>query len=322
MWIQVVATIVVVALAVVGGRWLLREDALSWLRRHEGARRVRRGWRWLRHPADGGQTVPALFADIVAVYRKAALSLPDGSQHGPQGVAVVVGDGLLAQVKAVSPKLRQALYRSAKEAGIVAPVNLALRVDHDPTLPGDWWTVKVWYGPEDIPVEPTAAGSDILNDLEPDPFAATGQPAGDRPLTIDERTDHDRGLARVPTDWDPVSEATEADAVRGAVELIVEVPDNQRIELFSTMTELSIGRGANCDVRILNRTVSRDHARLRRDATGAWWIAVCATATNPVRVDGQPVPVGQPRSIRDGSQMQLSNAVALHVTRPGSMEVA
>jgi hypothetical protein len=320
MVIEVFVTAIVVVAVVVASRWMLR---------HDGLEQARGWWRWLRRPVGGAEAVPALFNDVCRAYRKAALRLPDDSHHGPQGVAVAIGDDLRAQIEAVRPKLRAGLYRAAKEAGIAAPVDLAFRVDRDPTLPAGRWTVQVWYGPNDMPPEPPVVRDDAGGELAPDPLDAAdrvseaGQKSG--PAVDDGHADHD--LARLPTEWAPADDdlahlPTDWDPAGGDAELLVELPAGNRIELTSTMTELRMGRAIGCEVRIRDRTVSRDHARLRRDATGTWWTTVCPAATNPVRVDGQPVPVGQPRMIGVGSKVQLSKAVTLRVISPDAVAAA
>lgn len=303
---NVIVTIVMVVVVVAVSRRVLR---------HDGLERMRRWWRWLRRPVDGPEAVPVLFNDVCSVYRKAALPLPDGSHHGPQGVAVAVGDDLLAPVEAVGPRLRAALYQSAKQASIAAPVELAFRVDRDPTLPAGRWTVKVWYGPDDVPAEPMVARADAPGELAPDTIAADRFGDDGQPLLAEDEPCVDDDLAHLATDWAPAG-----GDVGGEAELIVKLPDGGRVELTSRRTELRVGRAVGCDVRIGDRTVSREHGRLRRDASGMWWMTACPAATNPVYVDGQPAPVGQPRPVGDGSQVQLSNAVTLHITGPDIVE--
>ncbi len=48
-----------------------------------------------------------------------------------------------------------------------------------------------------------------------------------------------------------------------------------------------VGRSQRCDVRLFTATASRQHAELRRDAEGVWWLT--PVAGKLVLADGEPV---------------------------------
>src|SRR6201996_3304518 len=71
----------------------------------------------------------------------------------------------------------------------------------------------------------------------------------------------------------------------------------------------TIGRGANCDVRIGNPTISRMHLELawRSDAL----ILTHLSPVKPTFVNG--APVADPRALRNGDIIEVANGVALRV---------
>jgi pSer/pThr/pTyr-binding forkhead associated (FHA) protein len=73
-----------------------------------------------------------------------------------------------------------------------------------------------------------------------------------------------------------------------------------------TKEELWIGRGGDCDILIKDKTVSRHHARIRRDVGG--WTLV-DESKNGTHVNGRPAAGGHP--LRDGDVIAIATAVKL-----------
>ncbi len=71
-------------------------------------------------------------------------------------------------------------------------------------------------------------------------------------------------------------------------------------------SELVIGRGADCDVMINDKVVSRYHARLKHE--GGRWV-VYDESKNGTHVNGQPTTVAQP--LQDGDVIAIATAAKL-----------
>lgn len=69
---------------------------------------------------------------------------------------------------------------------------------------------------------------------------------------------------------------------------------------FALAPRATLGRGEECDVRLLERSVSRVHARIER--TQAGWQVVDLGSTNGVFQDGQRV---ERAALRDGDRLRL-----------------
>ena len=70
--------------------------------------------------------------------------------------------------------------------------------------------------------------------------------------------------------------------------------------------EMTIGRGADCDVLINDKTVSRHHARVKREASK--WV-LYDESKNGTHVNGQPVP--GTHHLKDGDIIAIATAVKL-----------
>ncbi len=75
--------------------------------------------------------------------------------------------------------------------------------------------------------------------------------------------------------------------------------------------DIMIGRGENCQVRLDDATVSRDHARLRYQ-NGRYHI-YDQSPTNPSRIDGQPA---HGRALQPGDRVTLGRTVAVYYDGP------
>ncbi len=71
-------------------------------------------------------------------------------------------------------------------------------------------------------------------------------------------------------------------------------------------SELVIGRGADCDVMINDKVVSRYHARLKHE--GGRWV-VYDESKNGTHVNGQPATVAQP--LQDGDVIAIAAVAKL-----------
>ncbi|MBI3764504.1 MAG: FHA domain-containing protein [Chloroflexi bacterium] len=69
----------------------------------------------------------------------------------------------------------------------------------------------------------------------------------------------------------------------------------------------TLGRGAECDVVVADRQVSREHARIRR-ADGAYWVEDLESK-NGTHVNGQRITA--PQRLQDGDVIQIALAIKL-----------
>jgi FHA domain-containing protein/uncharacterized protein DUF1707 len=75
----------------------------------------------------------------------------------------------------------------------------------------------------------------------------------------------------------------------------------------------TVGRAPDCDLVLDHPTVSRYHARLRRDPDG--WVLVDAASTNGTRVNGWRVEGAQ--QVRHGDRVSFGALTLLLAERPG-----
>lgn len=68
-----------------------------------------------------------------------------------------------------------------------------------------------------------------------------------------------------------------------------------------------LGRGATCDIVLLDPDLSRTHACVQRDKAG--FSIVDLDSKNGTRVDGTPVASARTRPLRDGAQIELGGCV-------------
>jgi len=74
-------------------------------------------------------------------------------------------------------------------------------------------------------------------------------------------------------------------------------------EILLTNKQVGVGRGADCDVVLPDRTVSREHATLTY-ADGAWWLLPGITS-NGTWLDGAVVQPGESRVLADGALLRF-----------------
>ena len=66
---------------------------------------------------------------------------------------------------------------------------------------------------------------------------------------------------------------------------------------------LRIGRSRRCEITLFTATASREHATLRRDPDGTWWLS--PQAGKAVSADGEPVT--EPVELCEGLSLRLGN---------------
>jgi hypothetical protein len=76
-----------------------------------------------------------------------------------------------------------------------------------------------------------------------------------------------------------------------------------------TKDEHVVGRGGDCDILINDKTVSRHHARIKRD--GERWLLI-DESKNGTHVNG--LPTQSPHALRDGDVIAIATAVKLAFT--------
>ena len=72
---------------------------------------------------------------------------------------------------------------------------------------------------------------------------------------------------------------------------------------------LIIGRGAECDVVVPDRQVSREHARVQRTESAIWIEDL--DSKNGTHINGQRLAPGDPRRLQDGDVIQVALAIQL-----------
>ena len=78
--------------------------------------------------------------------------------------------------------------------------------------------------------------------------------------------------------------------------------------------ERTIGRQADCDITVRERSVSRVHAVLRFEA-GLWQVDH-RSRTNPTLLNGEPVT--HPVALYDGDELTIADAVGFRVEAPAA----
>jgi RsiW-degrading membrane proteinase PrsW (M82 family)/pSer/pThr/pTyr-binding forkhead associated (FHA) protein len=84
------------------------------------------------------------------------------------------------------------------------------------------------------------------------------------------------------------------------------LPEERLVHLL-TLRETTIGRALDNDIILMDPTVSREHARLRLDASG--WHITNLTARNIVRVNGRSVPSGATLSMQPQDILVLGSTM-------------
>lgn len=82
-----------------------------------------------------------------------------------------------------------------------------------------------------------------------------------------------------------------------------------------------IGRGASCDLRVPDASVSSRHASIR--ANGAQWVVVDEGSTNGTKLNGEKLAVQAPRALKTGDQLILGRielSVKLGAAPPSTQE--
>jgi len=82
--------------------------------------------------------------------------------------------------------------------------------------------------------------------------------------------------------------------------------------------EKTIGRQADCDITVRERSVSRVHATLHFEA--GHWQVVHRSRTNPTLVNGEPVT--SPVALYDGDELVIADAVGFRVEAPAARRPA
>lgn len=71
-----------------------------------------------------------------------------------------------------------------------------------------------------------------------------------------------------------------------------------------------LGRAANCDVQLVNRAVSKEHAAITWNPIASAF-ELLALGKNGTAVNGEPLAVGATRALHDGDQIELASICAL-----------
>jgi hypothetical protein len=116
------------------------------------------------------------------------------------------------------------------------------------------------------------------------------------PVEVELRKDDDLGVGS----FGLIARFREGPGGTGGGSLIV-VADDRRVSLGDT--PVSIGRSAECDVRLTDTSVSRRHAEVRR--SGDTWTIVDLGSTNGTRVNGAGV---RERRLSDGDTIAVGDA--------------
>lgn len=81
---------------------------------------------------------------------------------------------------------------------------------------------------------------------------------------------------------------------------------------------ITIGRVPNNDIAFAVPTLSKIHAYLRQDVTGAWWIHD-QRSTNGTWVDGQRLPRDGKAILRDGAWINLGPSLGVKFFQPATL---
>jgi class 3 adenylate cyclase len=149
---------------------------------------------------------------------------------------------------------------------------------------------------------------------KPDPISEGAEGAAEAPSNSGggESTDAIRSAGtQVIPDREPG--ALEREAPSPGYLILVEGPSVLRGQRFPLLAgETSLGRTKECDVSLLEGSVSRFHATLR--AEGSELLLVHRSQTNGTFVNGAPVEDQQ--RVFDGDQIQLADCVVLQLEAP------
>lgn len=96
-------------------------------------------------------------------------------------------------------------------------------------------------------------------------------------------------------------------AVRGPAELL-------GVHFALKGEDTTIGRQADCDITLNERSVSRVHATIRFD--GGRWLIVHRSQTNPTLVNGEPIQ--DPTPIYDGDEIRIADQVGFRLDAPSA----
>jgi diguanylate cyclase (GGDEF)-like protein len=99
-------------------------------------------------------------------------------------------------------------------------------------------------------------------------------------------------------------------AVRGNAHLLVTQGEGVGRQVVMTETPLIVGRSSDCDMRLLNRAVSRLHCRVWRDGTGFWLRDL--NSTNKTYLNDRPVIEAR---LKDGDLITVGGTVMQFVER-------
>jgi hypothetical protein len=91
------------------------------------------------------------------------------------------------------------------------------------------------------------------------------------------------------------------------VKLVVEQGNLAGQEFSLEPPVISIGRGADNDVVLLEHGVSRHHARLQQEPQG--WVLIDLGSTNGTYVSGQRLPAHQAHLLQPGDQLRIGFSV-------------
>jgi len=93
--------------------------------------------------------------------------------------------------------------------------------------------------------------------------------------------------------------------------------NGKQIASIDLTKPLTIGRSADCDIRIADTKLSRRHLRLEPDEQG--WIAIDLDSSNGTTVEGNPIKRQQ---LEDGDLIEASPlSIVFHAVRPPTAEV-
>lgn|GEM_PF-1342133 len=90
-------------------------------------------------------------------------------------------------------------------------------------------------------------------------------------------------------------------------------------EVFQlTRTPVVVGRG-NVDIKLTDKTISREHAKIDYDGKEFWITDL--KSTNGTFVDEIPAPANQPMLLKPGSQVRLASNIYLNFNTPSRTQV-